>query len=33
VHWLSGFGDDAAVQVAARNWLSEQLAGGIAHGR
>jgi tRNA dimethylallyltransferase len=26
VHWFSGFGEDAVVQAAARNWLSEQLA-------
>ena len=33
VHWLSGFGDDAVVRVAARNWLSEQLTTGIPHRR
>jgi tRNA dimethylallyltransferase len=25
VHWLAGFGDDAAVQSGARNWLAAQL--------
>jgi tRNA dimethylallyltransferase len=25
VHWLAGFGDDAAVQFAARDWLAELL--------
>jgi tRNA dimethylallyltransferase len=26
VHWLHGFGDDAGVQLAARNWLQPQIA-------
>jgi tRNA dimethylallyltransferase len=25
-HWLAGFGDDAAVQAGARNWLAAQIA-------
>jgi tRNA dimethylallyltransferase len=28
VHWIDGFGDDAAIQTAARTWLAAQLAQG-----
>ena len=28
VHWLSGFGDDAAIQIAVCDWLRAQLAQG-----
>ena len=29
VRWLTGFGDDAEIQTAARNWLKAQFARGV----